>query len=260
MNYSRISAVVVRHMYSFRRNFDRLSDSIYWPIMDLIVWGLTTVWLQNTAGTPHLLFIMLTAVVFWQIVWRSNYEISVNLLEESWCRNVVNLFSTPLTVGEWVSAVMVVGLAKVVLGILVGVAASWALYSLNILTIGFALLPFTVLLILFGWTMGFLGAGIIARFGRQFQTIAWMMGFLFAPLSAVYYPVSVLPAWLQPAAYALPPTYVFEGMRKVVTSGVIDWEMLLQGAVLSLGYLALAVWFFMAMFEHRRRGGLQGLD
>ena len=208
MNRSRIGAVVMRHMYSYRRNFDRLSDSIYWPIMDLIVWGLTTVWLQNTAGTPHLLFIMLTAVVFWQIVWRSNYEISVNLLEESWCRNVVNLFSTPLTVGEWIAGVMVVGFLKVIMGILVGVLTSWLLYSLNILSIGFALLPFTVLLIIFGWTMGFLGAGIIARFGRQFQIIAWMMGFLFAPLSAVYYPVSVLPAWLQPAAYALPPMFL----------------------------------------------------
>lgn len=260
MNRSRISAIVMRHLYSFRRNFDRLSDSIYWPIMDLLVWGLTTVWLQNTTSTPHLLFIMLTAIVFWQIVWRSNYEISVNLLEECWCRNVVNLFSTPLTVAEWVTGVMLVGVVKVILAMIVGVLASWALYSLNILTIGFALLPFTILLIMFGWIVGFIGAGVITRFGRQFQTIAWMMGFLFAPLSAVYYPVSVLPAWIQPAAYFLPATYVFEGMRKVVETGVIDWGMVARGAILNLCYLVLSLRFFMAMFEHRRKSGLQGLD
>lgn len=260
MSLSRILAIVMRHMYSFRRNLDRLSDSVYWPVMDLLVWGLTTVWLQTTAGGSHLLLIMLTAIVFWQIVWRSNYEISVNLLEESWCRNVVNLFSTPLTVCEWVSGVMLVGLIKVFIAILVGVAASWLLYSLNILTVGLSLIPFSASLVMFGWILGFIGAGIIARFGRQFQTIAWMMGFLFAPLSAVYYPVAVLPEWVQPAAWFLPATYIFEGMRGVIQTGQIDWGMVGSSFILNLCYLALSLKFFIAMFEYRRGTGLHGLD
>ena len=261
MRVYRVLAVVQRHLYHFKRNWDRLSDSIYWPIMDLVIWGLSTSWIQQSQPQAHdLLLIMLTAIVFWQIVWRANYEVSVNLLEETWCRNVVNLFSTPLEVSEWIAGVMLVGAIKVLMSVLVGLSACWLLYTMNILTLGYALLPFLVGLTLFGWSLGFFASGLIVRFGRQIQTIAWMMGFLFAPLSAVYYPVEALPQWIQPVSYALPTTYIFEGMRAVLSGFGFSWRALVISFALNFLFLAASVAFFCVMFEKRRCKGLQTLD
>jgi ABC-2 type transport system permease protein len=251
----------MRHLYHFQRNLDRWSDAVYWPVMDLILWGLTTRWLQSSnQGASNLLLVMLTGIVFWQIVWRANYEISVNLLEETWSRNVVNLFATPLTLCEWIAGLMTVGILKVALGMTVGLLASWLLYSLNILSVGYLLLPFLASLVMFGWCLGFFAAGLILRFGRNVQTVAWMMGWLLAPLSAVYYPVAALPHWAQPLAYAIPTTYIFEGMRQVLAGGVMSYGMLGASFALNILYLAAMLYFFASMFEVRRGMGLQGLD
>ncbi|HAV15053.1 MAG TPA: ABC transporter [Candidatus Pacebacteria bacterium] len=222
MNIGRIWAVTIRHLYLFIHSLDRLTDMVYWPIMDIILWGFTTQYVQQrNVSLPHVALAILTALVFWQVVWRANYEISVNLLEEMWNANLVNMFSTPLKPLEWVSAVMLIGLLKMLITLGVGVGAVWFLYSLNIFTIGWLFLPCIALLMASGWFMGFLGSSFIIIGGTRVQTIAWTMGFLFAPFSAVFYPVSVLPVWAQMISRVLPTTYVFESMRTVLATGAI---------------------------------------
>ena len=252
---------MVRHLHHSKRNLDRWFDAIYWPILDLLLWGLTTQWLQSSGKmASHTLMVMLTAIVFWQIVWRANYEVSVNLLEETWTQNVVNLFASPLTLREWVAGLMLLGFFKVWMSLAVGLLASWLLYALDILAVGYLLVPFLGSLVLFGWTLGFLSAALIVRYGRQLQCLAWTLGWAFAPLSAVYYPVSVLPQGLQTVAYALPSTYIFEGMRTVMAQGTIPLQMLVTSLALNLVYLSMALWFFASSFEKRREIGLQCLD
>ena len=146
---------------------------------------------------PQLALIVLTGVVFWQVVWRANYEISVNLLEEFWNQNLVNLFATPLTVWEWSVGLVVLGLLKNLLTLLVGAGAVWLLYRLNIFAVGWLILPFLFSLLISGWFMGFAASGVIIYYGRRLQSVAWMAGFALAPFSAVYYPVDVLPGWAQ---------------------------------------------------------------
>ena len=133
MRLHRINAVIMRHLYLFPRTLERWAESIYWPVIDLVVWGLTSKWVE-TAGSsvPQLALILLTGVVFWQVVWRANYEISVNLLEEFWNQNMVNLFATPLSVWEWSVGLVVLGLIKNVLTLAIGAGAVWVLYRLNI--------------------------------------------------------------------------------------------------------------------------------
>jgi ABC-2 type transport system permease protein len=253
----RIESVVLRHMFLFRRSLDRLADSIYWPVMDLILWGLTIKWISTGQGVfGNVLLVMLTAIVFWQIVWRANYEISVNLLEEFWTQNLVNLFATPLKVGEWVSGVMIVGAAKTVLTVIVGLMASWLLYSLNIFSVGYLIIPFMVSLIVFGWSLGFFASALIVYYGPRIQTLAWAMGFMLAPFSAVYYPLEVLPGWAQKVGSYLPTTYVFEGMRLILAEQTMPLENLALAALLNIFYLALTLCFFFFMFEKKRAKGL----
>lgn len=261
MKLHRIIAVMFRHLYAFSRNFDRLTDSFYWPVLDIVLWGLTSVWVQKSqAPVSNFILVLLTGLVYWQIVWRANYEISVNLLEEFWNQNLVNLFSTPLRLSEWIAAVMLIGLVKMLISIGVGVGAVFILYHLNILSVGWMTIPFFALLLMSGWILGFLGSSFIVYYGQKVQTIAWTMGFLFAPFSAVYYPVDVLPKWVQFISRLLPTTYVFEGMRMILATGTAPYDYLFKSIGLTVLYLSCAIWLFCTMFEKSRAKGLGRLE
>jgi ABC-2 type transport system permease protein len=261
MSSRRVGAMVMRHLYMFPRTLERWAESIYWPVLDLVLWGVTTRWVETSRGdVPHLALAVLTAVVFWQVVWRANYEISVNLLEEIWNQNLVNLFSTPLNVWEWSASLIVLGVLKNVLTLVVGAGAVWLLYGLNVFTVGWIMLPFLFSLLMSGWFMGFTASGVIIRYGQGLQSIAWMAGFALAPFSAVYYPIDVLPLWAQYVSAVLPMTYVFEGMRQVLHGGQPPVSHLLISFGLNALYLCLSIVFFGWMFEKSRERGLARLQ
>jgi ABC-2 type transport system permease protein len=261
MKLERIGAMIMRHLYLFPRTLERWSESIYWPVIDLVIWGLTTRWVENAqSGVPHLALIVLSGVVYWQIVWRANYEISVNLLEEIWSQNLVNLFATPLNVWEWSVSLVALGMLKNLLTIIVGAGTVWLLYHLNIFAVGWMILPFLFSLMMSGWFMGFTGAALIIQYGKGIQSIAWIAGFALAPFSAVYYPVSVLPTWAQYVAQCLPMTYIFEGMRQILRGESMPLADLLISFGLNIFYLALSILFFGHMFEKSRERGLARLE
>lgn len=258
INVQRVGAIVLRHLYNFRRNWDRVSDAVYWPVMDIILWGLSASWIAKCASNVSTITLaLLTAVVFWQIVWRANYEVSVNLLEEMWSENLANLFATPLTPLEWVCGTMVLGIIKILASIVVGFVAVWLIYSLNIFEVGWMFIPYAVSLTLSGWFIGFMAAGLIIYFGQKIQTLAWSFGYILAPFSGVFYSIDTLPEWARYIAYCLPTSYVFEGMRAVLFKSEFRPELLLISFLLNFLYLAVFVWFFLFMFEKRRERGFQ---
>jgi ABC-2 type transport system permease protein len=260
MSWHRIWAVFLRYFYFFAK-MDHLADLFFWPALDIFLWGMTSVWIQSSdKAMPSIAIVILTGLVFWQIIWRSNYEVSVNLLQEFWNRNMVNLFSTPLKIAEWISALMLVGVCKIFITICFGALFVWVLYALNIFAIGWSILPFCASLILSGWFIGFLSAAIMVYFGQRVQMLAWMTAYVFAPFSAVFYPLSALPAWGQVIAKALPMTYIFEGMRKVLNEGIFSWEYFGLSIVLNIVYLIAAMTLFRKLFEKSRSKGLARLE
>lgn len=260
MNSQRINAVLIRHFYNLKCSWEKLSDSFYWPAMDLIIWGLTSQYFQQAGQISDVVLILLSALVFWQVIWRSQYEITVSLLEELWSRNLVNLFASPLKLNEWVAAVLLLGLIKMVMTISFTFILTWILYSINLLNFGFLLLPFFGLLLFSGWWVGLLVAGIILRYGIRVQTLAWAGVYLLAPFSALYYPVASLPFWAQKIAMFIPTSYIFEGMREVLTKGYVSWYHFLWSLLLNLFYLFWAVIFFKASFAKACDQGLAKLD
>lgn len=260
MSWHRIWAVFLRYFYFFAK-MDHLADLFFWPVLDIFLWGMTSVWIQqHDVAMPSIAIAILTGLVFWQIIWRCNYEVSVNLLQEFWNRNMVNLFSTPLKIVEWISALMLVGMCKIVITICFGGLIVWSLYALNIFSMGWAFLPFCASLMLSGWFIGFLSAAIMVYFGQRVQMLAWMTAYVFAPFSAVFYPLAALPAWGQIIAKALPMTYIFEGMRKVLNEGIFSWKDFGVSIVLNLFYLVGTMLLFRALFEKSRAKGLARLE
>lgn len=260
MSFGRIWAVFLRYFYFFAK-LDHLCDLLFWPVVDIFLWGITVVWVQHEeAGKFPLALVVLTGLVFWQIIWRSNYEVSVNLLQEFWNRNLVNLFSTPLKLSEWIISLMLVGMFKICATISFGALMVWLLYSLNIFSMGWAFLPFTASLILSGWFIGFLSAAIMIYFGQRVQMLAWMTAYFFAPFSAVYYPLSALPEWGQYIAKVLPMTYLFEGMRTILIEGRFSWHFFVMSVLLNLLYLIPTIILFKWLFDKSRDKGLARLE
>lgn len=261
LNLNLVWAMVMRHMYHFRHSMDRLSDSFYWPAIDLIIWGLTFSYIVNAGGNiPGLVSIILSAQILFMTVWRGQYEITVNLLEELWNQNIVNIFSSPLRVREWIVAVFILSLVKLSLSITFATIMAYFLYNLNIFRLGFYLIPFMASLLVAGWGYGLIVAAFIVYFGIRIQGIAWMGVFLIVPLSGVYYPVSTMPFWAQKLSIFVPMSYVFEGMRSVLMKGILDWNSLIKSFALDIVLLAIGVSFFVFMFNKSKEKGLQRLE
>jgi ABC-2 type transport system permease protein len=260
MSFRRVWAVFLRYFYLFAR-LDQLADLFYWPALEIMLWGITSIWIQQQ-GTemPHIAMMILTGIVFWQILWRGNYEVTVNLLEEFWSRNLVNLFSTPLKVSEWMASIMLVGFVKISISMFFGAFLVWVMYTLNVFKLGWAFLPYLASLTLSGWFMGFFTAGFIVYYGKRVQMLAWMMAYVFAPFCAIYYPVEALPHWARLLSKILPMSYIFEGMREVLTNGVFSLGKLMMSFALNAVYLFISLSFFKFMFEKSRDKGLARLE
>jgi ABC-2 type transport system permease protein len=263
MNTQRVLAVLLRHTLGWQRKVDQWIEIIYWPVLDLVLWGVTASWLLKAQESEQAVFTLMavvTSLVLWQVVWRANHEVGLNFLEEIWNRNVVNLFASPLTLKEWVAGLLLLALVKVAVALLVGTIASYLLYALNVFNYGLLVLPHLLVLVIFGWSIGFVAVALILRFGRHIQHVAWTLCALFTPLSAVYFPVASLPNWLQPVSALIPTSYVFEGIRTVVKTGELQLGGLAIGMTLGMIYFLLALRAFSRAFAYRLEQGLQGMD
>lgn len=257
MKLNRIYGMILRYFYYFRRSLDRMSDSFYWPTMDLLLWGLTSSYFrQYGPANSKLILIIISGILLWIIVWRGQYEITVNLLSELWDKNLINLFAAPLKFSEWLITVLIVGIAKAIISLSFAMLVAFLLYKVNIFLYGFYFIPFIILLIMTGWWVGFFVAGLILRFGTKIQTFAWTAVMVIAPFSAIYYPLSILPGWAQKIAIFVPTSYIFEASREVINKGYLDKNKLIVSFLLNIIYLILAMIFVRRSFNKVLNKGL----
>lgn len=263
MKLHRIWGITLRYLFLFRHSLDRLSDAFFWPTVDIILWGMTSSFftknLEPSAGNTLVLG-LLGGIILWIFPWRSQYEIAVNLLEDLWNRNLVNIFVSPLKFMEWVIALLLLGVGKAIISFTYASAMIYLLYSANILSVGLDIIPWAVLLIMFGWVFGLLVAGIIMHYGTKIQTLAWTSIYLIAPFAAVYYPVSILPPWAQQVAHFVPASYVFEAMRASIAGSPLPLTTLIWPTILCLAYFALALLLIHRSFRHILKRGLISVD
>jgi ABC-2 type transport system permease protein len=233
-------------------------EIFYWPFLDLLVWGFVSLYLARMGGEglPNFVAFFLGALILWDILFRSQQGISVSFLEDVWSRNLLNLFVSPLRPIEYIFSLMLVSAVKIVLVGIVLAGLAWLFYSFNVFIIGVSLIPFILSLVALGWAIGIVTTSLILRFGQQAEVLAWGIAFLFQPVSAVFYPVSVLPPFLQAIAKCVPSAHVFEGMRAVLSDGVFPLERLAGAFGLNVVYLVVSFIFFYRVFRTVRRKGL----
>jgi len=257
MNLTRIYAVVLRHLYTWSRSLERLSEVFWFPLMDLFVWGFFTLYLSSgSMGLVNPVLLILSGLILWTVVYRSQYEISLSLAEEIWSQNLLNLFASPLSIWEFISATVLLSMVKLTVVLTLMSLMAFVLYSYNALSLGLFAIPFVAILAVFGFLMGVFINGLILRFGKDAQALAWTAVFAVQPFSCIFYPLSILPSWAQKISLLLPSTYVFEGMRSLIITGHLPIFYLLMGIILDLFYLVLTLIFFKNMFEKAKELGL----
>lgn len=249
-SWERMYALMIRHALPLKRDFDLLSDMLYWPLIDTITWGIASEWLSGSESHASAAALsILVALVIWNIIWRSQSEVSRNLIDEIWNNNLVNIFSTPLQLKEWILSVLLQSLVKMVISVGFVSLAILGLFFVNVYHIGWWLLPFIVSAALTGWSTGFVAAGLVIRYGPKVQTVVWTLPGILFPLSAVYFPVSQLPHGFRELSLAVPTTYVFENMRQLLFSGTVNVTAIWISFGLNILYIALSILFFVNRFR-----------
>jgi ABC-2 type transport system permease protein len=258
----RIWGLMYRHLALYRRSWPRLLELMYWPVLQMLVWGFVTAWLagvqNNTASVTA--GVLLGGVLLWEVTLRSQMGFAISFLEEIWSRNLGHIFVAPLRPTELVAGLVAMSILRTAIGVGPAILLAFLLYGFGIWTLGPALVLYFTALMAMGWAVALGVTALILRHGAGAEALAWGVLFGLAPFSAVFYPVSVLPAWLQPISLAIPATHVFEGMRAALLQGQPAWDHLASAFGLDLIWLGLAAWLFMAQFQAARvRGALMNI-
>ncbi len=253
----RIWGLMYRHISLYRASWPRLLELAYWPTLQVCIWGFTASFFAARLGSPGMVAAggLLGGVLLWEVALRTQMGLAMGFLEEIWSRNLGHVFVSPLRPLELVAALVGMSALRLLVGLIPAVLLAWALYAFNIFSLGLVLIPFVLNLMAMGWWVSLGVISLILRHGAGAEALAWSVLFGLTPFSAVFYPVSVLPASVRPIALALPSSHVFEGMRAAMATGAVAWDHLAWATGLNIVWLLAGGVLFAQQFRAARHRG-----
>ena len=256
MNLNKIFALSLRHVYLIKGSFPRILDLIYWPTIQIFLWGfiskfftLTSSFYENTIG------IILSAAILYDFLFRSSISYNMMFLEEIWSRNFTNLFIAPIKLSEIIAALTFTAIFRTLIGLIPATLLAIPLFGVSILKIGTPLIFLLITLYIFGVTLGLLVTSGLIRFGPSFENIAWASLFFLAPLGCIYYPIEILPDWLQIIAKLLPLVHIFEEMRNILIYDIVNYSKILKAILISFVYFVLGIVIFYLSYSGAKNRG-----
>jgi ABC-2 type transport system permease protein len=257
----RIGAMILRYWYLLISSWPRLLELVYWPALQIVTWGFLQTYIAENAGFfARAGGTFIGAIILWDILFRGQLGFSISFLEEMWARNLGNLMMSPLKPIEFLISLMIMSLIRLAIGVIPMTLLAMFFFHFNFYSLGLPLIAFFCNLIFTSWSLGIFVSGLVIRNGLGAESIVWTLMFGILPLACVYYPVSVLPHWLQPVAWALPPTYVFEGMRALLIDHVFRADLMVDALLINAVLFIVCFAIFLGLLNSARRAGslLQG--
>jgi ABC-2 type transport system permease protein len=255
-SFGRVYALLLRYTYLLRSSWPRLLELVYWPTVQMLTWGFIQLYIANASGRAVFAAgTLIGAMLLWDVLFRSQLGFSVSFLEEIWSRNMGNLLMSPLRPLEFVVALMLMSLVRLAIGLGPVALMAMLFFGFNYFSLGLGAALFFANLVLTGWAVGLVVSGLVLRNGLGAESLAWTVMFVMLPLASVYYPVSVLPHWLQTISWMLPPTYVFEGLRALLIDHVLRYDLMVEAFALNAVALVAAIFGFMALLGAARTAG-----
>ena len=256
MSWNKIFALSLRHLYLIKGSFPRILDLIYWPTVQIFLWGfISKFFTLNSSYYDNTVGIILSAAILYDFLFRSSISYNMMFLEEIWSRNFTNLFIAPIKISEIISALTFTAILRTLIGLVPAVIISIPLFGVSILKIGTPLIFLLLTLYIFGVTLGLLVTSGLVRFGPSFENIAWASLFFLAPLGCIYYPIEILPEWLQTIAKLLPLVHIFEEMRNILIDNIVNYFQILKAFLISLVYFVIAVMIFYISYSGAKKRG-----
>jgi ABC-2 type transport system permease protein len=257
MKLTRLGAIALRQFYLYRGSLARAIPLFAWVTIDMVLWGFMTKFLNGvTQSRYQFVPALLGAVLFWDFMTRVMQGVTTAFFEDVWSRNFLNVFASPISTGEYIGGLLTSSVATSIVGLVVMVVVATLAFGLSFALYGVMLIPFILVLFLFGLALGIVGSAIVLRLGPASEWFVWPIPALLAPFAAVYYPLATLPVWMRAISRLLPPSYVFEGMRAVVHGQSFHPDLLIAAFALAIAYLLLAYWFFTSVYRYAVRTGL----
>jgi len=252
----RVYGFLLRHWYEILASMDRKVDIFFWPTIDLMTFGLLTVYINNLDVKVGVAAAILGGLILWTLVYNIQRDITVSLLEDAWSRNLYNLFSSPLSIGEVIIGTLILSITKVLITTSFLLFLAWNLFGFNLFQFGLPILFFVFNIFIFGWAFGYITSSLIFRFGTRLQNIAWSLIAVLYPISGVFYPLNTLPDWLEKIARLFPISYIFESLRGIILRGEFtDEKTLFTIIALNLFYLVLGIFLFILGYKHAKKSG-----
>lgn len=241
MKLHRIWASALHSWYHLNYSMETWIDLFWFSLIDILVFGLISSFFVETNGQAEAL---IAGIIMWEVVRIGQYTVTVGMLWEIWSKSFSSLFISPLTLWEFIAGQAVSGIAKsLAVTVMIGLVAKF-MFGFNLLQLG--LMPLTayfLVLFLFSVAAGIFVLGLIIRYGTTIQSLAWGLIFMVQPLSAIFYPVEVLPGPLQIVSQFSPVTHIMQTIRAQMATGVIPWQNVLLATVISALYLGLSILF-----------------
>ena len=257
MNFDRVAAIVLRQFYLYRSSFVRIMPLFVWVAIDIVLWGFITKYL-GAITTPGINIVtgLLGAVLFWNFFIRVMNGVTMTFFEDVWSRNFLNMFSSPMTIPDYLAGLTLSSIGTSTIGLIMMVLVASLFFGFSFLLYGLVAIPFLLVLFLFAVALGIFACGLVLRFGPAAEWFVWPIPAFLSPFACVFYPLSTLPAWTHPISYLLPPTYVFENMRALGAGQAVSYSDLAIGIALAFGFIGLACVYFNYIYHHAKRTGL----
>jgi ABC-2 type transport system permease protein len=257
MVFRRSAAIVLRQVYLIRGSLSRVLPLFVWVAVDMVLWGFITRYLNSVASSGfNFVPALLGAVLLWDFFTRVMHGVTMAFFEDVWSRNFLNVFATPISIPEYVTGLVLTSVATSSVGLLVMFFLATTLFGLSFSLYGPAIAPFLFVLFVFGIALGIFSSSVVLRLGPAAEWFIWPIPALISPFAGVFYPISTLPQWMQYVSYILPPSYVFESMRSILSGGSASGSALLWGSGLAVLYLLLTCLYFTRTYEFAVRTGL----
>jgi ABC-2 type transport system permease protein len=257
MQSRRIYAIILRYFYLLKGSLTRIVPLFVWGIIDIILWGFITKYL-NSVSNSGFSFVptLLGAVLLWDYFIRVMYGVTTTFFEDVWSRNFLNMFASPVSISEYLAGIVSVSVITSTVGLLGMLLLALVVFGLTFFSLGILIIPFLLMLVLFGISFGIFACSIVLRLGPASEWFIWPIPAVLAPFAGVFYPISTLPEWMRYISYLMPASYVFEGMRSVLFNQPVAGTSILTGFALSVAYILLASWTFVRVYRHAVRSGL----
>ena len=256
MNFNKIFALSLRHIYLIKGSFPRILDLIYWPTIQIFLWGfISKFFTLNSSLYENTVGIILSAAILYDFLFRSSISYNMMFLEEIWSRNFTNLFIAPIRISEIIAALTLTAIFRTLIGLVPAALLAIPFFGVSIFKIGTPLIFLLITLYIFGVTLGLLVTSGLIRFGPSFENIAWASLFFLAPLGCIYYPIEILPNWLQIIAKLLPLVHIFEEMRNILIYDIVNYSQILKAILISCLYFMTGIIFFYLSYNGAKNRG-----